>query len=418
MPAFLGMRGTGDWVTNQRPEAWNPRLLLYYPNGAAQLTAIMSMIGKTKYTDPHFHWFSKTLPDQRGAVTGVYTDSGLSSAYASGGVAGDTLYVKMAEADADKFNAAHVIMLTDADDKSMRARARVSAVTKAGASSYLTVKLLEADDNGSTKDLSDTDTALIIGSAHPEGATSPDAIMYDVVEEDNYMQIFRTSIEHTGTALATELRTGDAKKEARRENLLIHGIEREKALLFGVPSQTTGSNGKPLRTSGGLDYFIQTNRFNFLTDGGGTWLSKGEDWINAKVEQAFRYGSEDKLMLCGSGLIAALNRLALANGHFALAAETKSYGIKVMSWVTAHGEIPLKPHPLFTTNPLLRNSGFLVEPKELQRVSLKGRDTILRTNIQANDADSEKDEWLTEEGYEIHFELAHSVFHNVGVDPA
>lgn len=418
MPAFLGMRGTGDWVTNQRPEAWNPRLLLYYPNGSAQLTAIMSMIGKTKYTDPHFHWWSKSLPDQRGAVTGVYTDSALTTAYVSSGALGDTLYIKLAEADADKFGAAHVIMLTAAADKSMRVRARVSAVTKSGASSYLTVKLLEADANGSTKDLSDADTALIIGSAFAEGALSPDAIMYDEVEEDNYMQIFRNPIEHTGTALATELRAFKPKAEARREVLLLHGIEREKALLFGVPSQTTGSNGKPLRTSGGLDYFIQTNRFDFLHDGGGTWLSKGEEWINAKVEQAFRYGSEDKIMLCGSGLISALNRLALASGHFALTSETKSYGIKVMNWVTAHGEIPLKAHPLFSTNPLLRNSGFLVEPKELQRVSLKGRDTTLRTNIQANDADSEKDEWLTEEGYEVHFEMAHSVFHNVGLDPA
>ena len=41
---FLGMRGTGDWVTNQRPENWRQTLLRLYPNGKAPLTAILSML--------------------------------------------------------------------------------------------------------------------------------------------------------------------------------------------------------------------------------------------------------------------------------------------------------------------------------------------------------------------------------------
>ena len=39
--AFLGMRGTGDWVTDQRPKSWREVILQQYPNGSAPLTAIL-----------------------------------------------------------------------------------------------------------------------------------------------------------------------------------------------------------------------------------------------------------------------------------------------------------------------------------------------------------------------------------------
>ena len=53
-PGFLGMRGTGDWATNQRPENWRETILYLYPNGAAPLTAILSMMGDEKTDDPVF----------------------------------------------------------------------------------------------------------------------------------------------------------------------------------------------------------------------------------------------------------------------------------------------------------------------------------------------------------------------------
>ena len=30
---FLGMRGTGDWVDDQRPMNWRENILYLYPNG-------------------------------------------------------------------------------------------------------------------------------------------------------------------------------------------------------------------------------------------------------------------------------------------------------------------------------------------------------------------------------------------------
>ena len=50
---FLGMRGTGDWVTNQRPENWRQQFFKLYPNGDAPLTAILSMLDEEPTDDPH-----------------------------------------------------------------------------------------------------------------------------------------------------------------------------------------------------------------------------------------------------------------------------------------------------------------------------------------------------------------------------
>ena len=71
--AFLGMRGTGDWVTDQRTKNWREAILYEYPNGSAPLTAILAKLKSERTDDPEFYWWTKTLPTQRAAVTGVYT---------------------------------------------------------------------------------------------------------------------------------------------------------------------------------------------------------------------------------------------------------------------------------------------------------------------------------------------------------
>jgi hypothetical protein len=59
MGAFLGMRGTGDWVTDQRPKSWREMLLYLYPNGDMPLTAILSKMGSEQVTDPEFNWWQR-----------------------------------------------------------------------------------------------------------------------------------------------------------------------------------------------------------------------------------------------------------------------------------------------------------------------------------------------------------------------
>ena len=372
MPGFLGMRGSGDWAANERPENWRQGILYEYPNGAAPLTGLLSKMKTRKVDDSRFHWWTKVLAAQGGAVTGVFLNAGLSSAYVSGGVTGATLYIRMAEAVANEFRVGHQVLLRVSTNLNVDVNAKATAVVKNGSSSYVAARLLEADDNGGATDLSDCNTILIIGNINPEGGPIPDAMAYDPTEWNNYIQTFRNPLDITRIARRTMLRTEDAYKEAKRESLEYHSIEMEKAFLFGIATENTGANGKLERTTMGLIPAIRAGAAANVSDytasadyAGDSWLLSGETWLDSILEQIFRYGEMEKMAFVGSGALLGINRLAKQGGQIQLQPMTVSYGIKVVQWVTPFGMLYLKTHPLFSFDATTRNSMVVFEPAQL-----------------------------------------------------
>jgi hypothetical protein len=431
MPGFMGMRGTGDWVTDARPKSWRETILYLYPNGKAPLTALLSKMASEKVDDPEFNWWTQQFTSQSFTPTGVYTDSGLSSAYVSGGDAGDVIYVKGAEDSLKEFRAGHQIMLRVTSDLTADVIGKVTAVTYSGSSSYLTVKLLEADDNG-TSDMSDCDRVMVVGNINSEGADMPSAVAYDETKWYNYTQIFRTPLSITRTARKTRLRTEDAYQKMKREALEMHSVEMEKAFLFGIASENIGDNGKPERTTLGLLNAIKgggtghagSDFAGMVTDfradnSGSTWLANGEDWLDTRLEELFRYGDNEKLMICGSGVLLGINKLVKNGGNFDFSAQTTSYGIKINRWETAFGTINLLSHPLFNLEPSLRNTGVAFEPKGLKYRFIDDTefyDDKKNKNTGHNHRDSTDEEFLTEAGLEYHHPISWGYFKGVGLD--
>jgi len=429
MSGFLGMRGTGDWtVEGQRPKNWREAVLYLYPNGMAPLTALLSKMGSEKVDDPEFNWYTKTLSQQAAAITGIYTNSGLSVAYTSGGVAGDTLYVRMSAADASEIRDGHQVLFRDAASTTVDKNAKVVDVVSAGANSYAAVKLLE-DDNGSGADISDADRLLIVGSINAEGAAMPDAISYDPVKMYNLTQIFRTPLEITRTAKLTRLRTGDAYKELKREALEYHSIEMEKSFLWGIRSENTGTNGKPERTTQGLIPTIRThapsNCVRYATWAAAqptppaNWMAGGDEFLDTMLEQVFRYGGRERLAFCGSGALLGINRLVKNSGQFEFNPSTKAFGIQVTEWITAFGKINLITHPLFSYEPTNRNTMVLFEPQHLKYRFITDT-TFYADGEQKNTGysrrDGLKEEFLTECGLEYHFPSNWAYLSGIGLD--
>jgi len=434
MAGFLGMRGTGDWATDQRPKNWRETILYLYPNGMAPLTAMLSKMKSEKVDDPQYYWWTKQLATQSATITAgeIYTDVALSSAYVSGGTAGSTVYVKMTEANSNQFRVGHQVLLRDASDYTVDVNGLVTAKQANGASSYLAVKLLEADDNSSSGDLSDADTVLIVGNVNAEGAAMPEAISYDPLKWSNFTHIFRTPLEITRTARLTKLRTGDAYKELKREALELHSIEMEKAFLWSIATEGTGSNGKPERTTMGLVPAINgagtpsggtSGTVNDYTTNasyaGQTWLAGGEDWLDEQLEVIFRYGQRDKLAFCGSGALLGINRLVKNIGNFDFNPSTKAYGIKVVEWTTPFGMINLVTHPLFSYDATTRNSMVIFEPANLKYRFIT--DTTFysekeKQNTGWTRTDGTKEEFLTECGLEYHHPAGWGYLNGVGED--
>ena len=235
---FLGMRGTGDWDSDARPQNYREAILYLYPNGKTPITGVMSMLDNEVVDDPIFHWFERGLAVQGGVVTNVYDDALLATAYTSGGVAGTVLYAQVEQAVAEEFKIGHTCTFEKVDtandgqdaDARVETQGEVVSTSLAGASSYVAVKLHEAAT--AAQDLDTADYLAVVGSIHEEGADMPDSITYDPTEFFNYTQIFRTSLSLTRTARKTRIRYGsDAYKLAKREALELHAIEMEKAAI-------------------------------------------------------------------------------------------------------------------------------------------------------------------------------------------
>lgn len=411
MAAFAGMRGTGSWGANERPESWRQAMLRLYPNGQLILTGITSMLPTERVTDPTYHWWTKTLPSQSGPLTEIYDDSLLSTAYTSGGVEGTVVYVKVAEDVASEFREGHTAMLRKTDDYRYDTRGKVVGVVKGGANSFVALRLLH--DADATYDIDEATHIKIIGNMNAEGATMPEAIAYNPVYMTNKTQIFRTPLMLTRTALRTRLRTGDQYKEAKREALELHGIEIEKAFLWGKMYEGIGDNGLPERATNGLVTAILDNEpdnvdaYHLNPDyASTTWLNGGIDWLYVMLEQIFRYGSGEKLAVAGSGAILALTRLIENKATINInAGDTVVYGMRLDRWRTPFGDIMLKTHPLFSYDPATRNDILIFEPKNLRTRVVDDTffvsDPMDKRN-RNHSKDGREEEFITEIGLEYH----------------
>ncbi len=429
MSTFLGMRGTADWEADERPKSWREMILYLYPNGKAQLTAMLALMSKSAVTDPEFNWWTQTLESVSGAITNIYTDAGMGSAYSTGGTEGQTLYVKCAEALAEQIRAGHQVLLRYSSDSRVDVNAKVSSVILNDASSMLGVRLLEADDNSATYDLSDADRLIVIGSINPEGGEMPSAIAKNPTKFYNYTQIFRTPLEITRTARKTKLRTEDSYQRAKREALEMHSIEMEWNTLFGIMDERTGDNGKPERTTMGIVPFVRANassnfsdyRYATTAEGvavGATWLADGSDWLDTMLERLSRYAvMDDMVWLCGSGAIAAINKLAKNEGVINLTPETTSFGLQVLNWVTPFGTVHLKTHPLLSQESSTRNSIIGVSPKDINFRYIDDTNFYAegeKQNTGHGRIDGTKEEYLTEGGYEYEHPEHFMILNGVG----
>lgn len=420
-----GMRGTGSWSSAERPENYRQQILYMYPNGQTPLTAILSKMGSERTDDPAFHWFLKDLSQQRLTITGVYTDSTLATAYVSGAVAGTVLYVKGAVAEAGLFRKGHQAVFRKAALITLDTVGKIVDVSENGADSFIAVKLLEADDNGGAVTLAAADTLIIAGSINAEGAERPQGVQRGVEDAYNYTGIHRTPLSITRTARKTRLRTKDAYLEAKREALELHSIELEMAFLFGLRTLGTGANGLPERTSMGILPFLRTyapaNVVDFRTlYAGQTWTSgAGQEFMDTYTELLFRYGAQDKLVLCGSGAVMGIAALAKAHGQVNLEVMDLSYGMKARNWVTPVGELKLLTHPLFSQDATLRNSMLVLEPHRLKYRYIDDTNFINDPNKDAHGAngiDGTQEEYLTECGLEMHFPQTMGFLAGVGQD--
>lgn len=382
--AFLGLRGTGDWGTDERPKNFRETILWRQPNGQTPLTALLGKMAEESTDDPEFNWWEEELNTIRvQETTGLASSTSSTTLTASGGglynlVPGDLLLVE--KADSTTYDNEIVEVSAVASDTSATLVRGASGTTAAAipANSYLTK----------------------VGNVYEEGSVAPSASMRNPTKFFNYTQIFKTSYKITETAKKTRARTGDPLKNDKKRKMFDHSIAMEWAFLFGRRHETTGTGGKPKRYTGGLRSFLSSNVTVFATTPTET------TFMNA-IYPVFNYNSgagDERIVLAGNGALNTLNKLAKdsASSRVNFDQVVRLYGMSLQRWILPQGTIYVKSHPLLNNHARYTNSMFVIDPSALKYRYL--RDTTFKDNVQANDEDVQRGYWLTEAGLEVQHE--------------
>lgn len=247
-----------------------------------------------------------------------------------------------------------------------------------------------------------------LGPAQREGDTSRALLSTLEVEQSNRTQIIRTPFGTTNTQSATDLYDGNDFDYQARKAAIDHAVSIERFLIFGQNNQATVA-GQPLRTMSGILEYIQTNR----VDVGGV-LTEAE--FDAFCEVAFRYGgTEQKLLMASGRLIQAINNFHKEKMDTVPLKE--AYGLNLRRYVSPFGTVLISYHRQFVGT-IYSGMGVLVDMDKIVLRPLRGGRSagnlaVRVTNIQANDEDSRRDEYLTECSLEFQNEKAHALLTGV-----
>lgn len=393
--AVVGLRGTGDWSTDERPKNFREMILWRNPNGAAPLTALTARMRKQTVDDPEFNWWEEELNPIRLQVTTAHTTSeaviDIDSGNAQDLVIGDVLLVEKTEN-------------TSYDNELL-------VVTAIASTTQFTVTRGAAGTTAAT--IADDSFLTKIGNAFEEGSVSPNSSTRNPTKFNNYCQIFKTTYRMTNTAAATRTRTGDPLKNDKKRKMFDHSVAMELAFLFGKKYEDlTGT--KPKRYTGGLLYFLAQAVAAGATHCIRIWTTTPtEDELLDAVYKVWDYDTEgagqERLVLAGNIFLNSLNKLARSSSSSRINFDgvVKIYGMNLQRWILPQGVLYVRTHPLMNVHGRYSASAFVINPSSIVYRPLNGRDVKPDEGpngrgIQANDADEHKGMWLGEVGIEFH----------------
>lgn len=372
MATVTGQRTTGNISQSTRKVDMSEKILLLDPN-AAPLTVLSRRLSKKAAINPEYSWQEDDLEPRFDAINN-------GAGYASGAT---SLVV-----DNGAYFAQHFLVLVT----------RTGEVVRVDSVSTNTLTVTRGIGSTAAA-LVDNDELFVIGHAQPEGDTSPVARSGNPTKVTNYLQIFRKSVEASGTHLHSDQFTSPHDWEYQQNKMGIeHKKDIELSIWFGHPSE---AGTPPRRTTGGVFHFLTSNI-----------LAAGGQFTEAEMYQAlrptFRYGSDTKVAFGSPLVIDVMNGFPRAK--LQVTQDETTYGVRVFTYITPHGTLRLVSHPLFEGTVY---SGYLAV-LDMDQIRYRylansrgSRDTMLLRNRQENDRDGQKDEYLTECGLEFGLAKTH-----------
>ena len=297
--------------------------------------------------------------------------------------------------------------------------------------------LWTSDDGAYTT--SDNDVCHVIGNAQGEGEEAPEAWSDELQVVWNSCQIFKTPLEITGTLLQASLR-GESSELARlrMQKNQEHKMQKEKAFLYGVRGDASGTGGTNLGGSETFDDFGRTGAgggkvrttYGIVSALNAYGAASGDDQSVYTIGDSYKYGnfvddmekvfqyvptSGVKRAFCGAGALGYWSKMAGSEGFAGgsgwtvnlsdMKRDTLGFNYKILE--TPHGILQLIP------TPALRGpyNKYMLVIDEDNLFHAQYRSPMYQTNIKTNNAyDGVKDQYFSDEGIGISLIESHNLF--------
>jgi len=274
------------------------------------------------------------------------------------------------------------------------------------------------------------DIAIVVGNAHEEGGTAPEAWADELEVVYNQCQIFKTPLQITGTLLEASLR-GESSELARLRDQKSqeHKIQKERAFLYGMHpwnlsggfsslESIAGTNG-PIRTTMGIIPAIENNA-KTGDDQNNFTISEASYSYGAFVddmEKVFHYVPEagSKRAFVGAGALGYFSKMSGASGLAGNSGWTVSLGdmkrdglgFNYRMLETPHGMLQLIPTP--SLRGPYNKSMVVVSDENLSLMQYRA--PKFQANIKTDNAyDGVKDQYFSDEGIGLTLIESHKLF--------
>lgn len=397
--AIAGLRGTGDWGTDERPKNFREGILRFNPNGTAPIFALTSKASTRTTDDPEFSWWCEGNNIIRLAVNGnpTATDTTITVS----GIDPSVTNLGAPYGDARNLKDGDILM--------------VDPLVEPAGSVAFAPEYIEVDDVLSATQFTVRRGALgstpasiasgqgltIVGSGYAEGTGVPRATFRNPTKYTNKIQIFKDTYELTGTADKTKTRTNNNYSEDKKRKIFKQSADIEFAFMFGKQSETIGDNGKPKRTMDGLRNFIPlSNQFVYSAP------VTPADFLD-KLAPVFDFdtGAGDTRMgFFGNKALIELSKIFANEVIFNVNNVVKVYGMDFQEFILPNGRVLLRSHPLLSRHGLYQKSGFILDFDAIKCVEMSGRPNgTPKDDVQTEDEDVRRGFIQTDTSLEVDY---------------
>lgn len=245
-----------------------------------------------------------------------------------------------------------------------------------------------------------------LSSSYAENATSGVGVKIKPSMPYNVTQIHRTPIELSRSEMQIkryERGEKGARQDARRDAMILHLEGVERSFINGDLKEDVSTNR---RVAKGILRYITTNREDLK---GSLTKAKFDSFLKDVM-----FNGGGKYVLAASGtFMEALHAEVLSKSNMNITPATKEWGLDVTRYLSPFGKCDVFYHRVLSQM-LEDNYGgcaMLLDMSLVTKYYLQKM--ILRENIQANDADGFKDEYLEECCAALHNEANHGFIFNV-----